>query len=78
MALCLDQKYHSLMFSEQKSKSSRGFEACNPALLELLTTCLRGSFHKTLSRIFFQKELKKKCCCGVFPTEMTKVRNSYS
>ena len=59
MALYLHQKYHSLMFSEQKSKSHQDFEACNPGLVEPLTTYLRGTFHKTLSHIFLQKQMKK-------------------
>ena len=53
MALCPHQKYNSLMFSEQKSKSHRDFEACNLALVEPLTTCLRGIFHKNSTHIFF-------------------------
>ena len=52
-------KHHLLKFSEQKRKSHRDFEACNPALLELLTTCLRGFLHNTLSHIFFHKQMKK-------------------
>ena len=59
MALRRHQKNHSLIFIEQKSKSHRDFEAYNPAFVKLLTTCLRGSFLKTSSPIFFQKQMKE-------------------
>ena len=57
--LCFHQKYHSLMFSERKSKCHRDFDACNHDLVQPLTTCLRGIFHKTSSHIFFQKQMKE-------------------